>query len=85
MCFFLGDRGTRCSNVFFVLEGISLQDPLHRSPRNYTEVEDLEFCLDLFPIVLVRVTIAVMKHHDQRNLGGEGLFGLRFWHVACSM
>ena len=33
--------------------------------------------------VLVRVTIAMMKHHDQKaNRGGKGLSGLRFHAVA---
>ena len=40
--------------------------------------------LSIFPLVsvLVRVTIAVMRHHDQKSSwGGKGLFGLHF-HIA---
>jgi hypothetical protein len=28
--------------------------------------------------ILVRVTLAVKKYHDQKQLGGEGLFGLLY-------
>ena len=35
-----------------------------------------------FILVIVRVTIAVRKHHDQRTIcGGKGLFGLDF-HIT---
>lgn len=32
--------------------------------------------------VLVRVTIAVMEHYDQRNLGREDLFSLIFYIIV---
>jgi hypothetical protein len=28
--------------------------------------------------VLVRVSVAAMKHHDQKQVGRKGLFGLHF-------
>lgn len=39
---FLVVGGTRCNNLSFTLEGISLHAPHHWTHKNFTEIEDLE-------------------------------------------
>jgi len=47
------------------------------------EVQKKQLFLPLMASVLVRVTMAVMKHHDQRaNWEGKGLLGLHFQIVV---